>query len=159
MGRHFASYNEADPAPVVALLDQCPPCFDKGTWRTWLLDVHRGTLNDPVNRALLNRGVLPSVCDDCTQGYAQRMQAQGRCVPPRTAAQAVAGDMHVHLGAVARAAAPTSAGFDGPGAKVNPSGSASTGNSRPNAQSESASPMVGMQRPSGLCLQDQGVEA
>ena len=81
MGRHFAQYNKAAPAVVVVLLDKRPACFDAIGWELWLLDVHRGTLNDPVNRALLNRGAMPGYCSECTLGYAARMAAQGKCHP------------------------------------------------------------------------------
>lgn len=81
-GRQFAQYNKADPAPVVLLLEKRPLCFGTADWRLYLLDVHRGTLNDPANRQRLVRGELPAFCAECTEAYRTKMEAQGKCHPP-----------------------------------------------------------------------------
>lgn len=80
-GRQFSQYNKADPAPVVRLMEKRPQCFRPEQWRLWLLDVHRGTLNDQPNRQRLIRGEVPDYCVGCTQGYRDRMEAAGKCRP------------------------------------------------------------------------------
>lgn len=59
-----------------------PECFGTADWRLYLLDVHRGTLNDPANRQRLVRGELPAFCAECTEAYRTKMEAQGKCHPP-----------------------------------------------------------------------------
>lgn len=102
-GRHFSQYNKADPEPVVRLLAQRPQCFGASDWRLYLLDVHRGTLNDPANRQRLVRGVAPNYCEECTQGYRASMQARGRCHPHPDSLTSV-GDANVSPSPAARAA-------------------------------------------------------
>lgn len=81
-GRQFSQYNKADPDPVVRLMEKRPQCFRPEDWRLYLLDVHRGTLNDQPSRQRLIRGELPDFCRECTENYRSRMEAQGKCHPP-----------------------------------------------------------------------------
>ena len=63
-------------------MEKRPQCFRPEQWRLWLLDVHRGTLNDQPNRQRLIRGEVPEFCSGCTENYRSRMEAQGKCHPP-----------------------------------------------------------------------------
>lgn len=137
-GRKFAQYNKADPEPVVRLLDKRPPCFDAAGWRLYLLDVHRGTLNDPANRQRLVRGELPDYCAECTARYQEQMQAQGKCCPPPAANHP--GDSNVSPDSAARAAERTRTAAsvpegdecaDAAGLKPEPTGNARIGFSVP----------------------------
>lgn len=115
-GRKFAQYNVADPLPVVRLLDQRPPCFDAPGWRLYLLDVHRGTLNDAANRARLIRGELPDYCAECTAQFQERMQAQGKCCPAPSSNSA--GGCNVSPEPAARAAGRARTAVSAPSAEV-----------------------------------------
>lgn len=106
----------ADPAPVLALLDKQPPCFDAKGWRLYLLDVHRGTLNDSANRQRLIRGELPTYCDECTAQYQSRMQAVGKCCPPPSSNSA--GGCDVSPEPAAREAGRTRTAVSAPSAEV-----------------------------------------
>lgn len=155
MGRHFAQYNAADPKPVVALLEKCPPCFEPKQWRVWLLDVHRGTLNDEAERARLNRGETPPYCDACTVGYANKMKAQGRCSPPERPIPGfgvVEESCMRHEGA-ARAAPEPSGRRRGLDVKVTPTGAIPQPQPGGNARTGFASPRAGLTWLSGLCAE------
>lgn len=81
-GRSFDARNHLLPAAVEALAATPPACFDRPIWRLYLIDCHRGALNDAASRARINRGEFPNYCDECQAGYQTRMQAAGRCHPP-----------------------------------------------------------------------------
>lgn len=116
-GRHFAQYNKATPEVVVRLLPARPACFtDPRDWLNYLMDVHRGTLNDPPNRQRLIRGELPDYCSDCSAQYQARMQAQGKCCPPPSSNSA--GGCDVSLEPAAREAGRTRTAVSAPSAEV-----------------------------------------
>jgi hypothetical protein len=81
-GRQFNAPNKAVPACVERMAAKPPACFTQPTWRLYLLDCYRGTLNDAAARARLNRDELPPYCEDCSREHAETMRAQMRCRPP-----------------------------------------------------------------------------
>lgn len=112
-GRRLTQYNQADPKPVVALLEKRPLCFDATMWRLFVIDSWRSVLHEPDQRARLARGEPPDYCSDCTPGYRALMQSQGRCHPPANStglpAQQVVGGIRDRLDEAAAAAESTSA--------------------------------------------------
>lgn len=81
-GRSFDQRNVTLPAAVEALAENPPACFDKPIWRLYLIDCHRGALNDPASRARIYRGEVPDFCSECQAGYRAQMQAKNKCHPP-----------------------------------------------------------------------------
>lgn len=153
-GRQFGQYNVAMPAVVAVLLDKKPACFDARTWAMWLLDVHRGTLNDEAERARLNRGETPPYCDACTVGYANKMKAQGRCSPPqRPVPFGVVEESCMRHEGAARAAPEPSGRRRGLGVKVTPAGAIPQPRPGGNARTGFASPRAGLTWLSGLCAE------
>lgn len=81
-GRQFNAVNKSVPACVERMAEKVPACFTRPTWRLYLLDHYRGTLNDPAARARMNRDEVPDYCADCSLAYAHDMRASMRCRPP-----------------------------------------------------------------------------
>lgn len=85
-GRQFNATNKTVPECVERMAAKPPACFERGTWRMYLLDCYRGTLNDAAARARLNRDEVPDFCSDCTLAHAEAMRGSMRCRPPVGAA-------------------------------------------------------------------------
>lgn len=153
-GRNFAQYNKADPAAVAALMDKCPPCFERPIWRIYLLDVHRAVLDDKPNRLRLHRGECPDYCDDCVTGWRDKMRAAGRCHPPENAPRVEVVGVHTcHREVAARAAIKPSGVRGAPDVKAIAPALAFNSPLRENAPSSFARPMPDRNWASVLCVE------
>jgi hypothetical protein len=84
-GRSFDARNKQLPAAVEAMAQHPPACFDQRIWRLFLVDCYRGALNNPAERARMDRMQRPDYCSDCARAHREQMLAAGRCQPPTLA--------------------------------------------------------------------------
>jgi hypothetical protein len=80
-GRQFGARNKEAPACVAEIAKQVPACFSAVQWLSYVDDCYRSALNDPAERARMDRGQAPNHCVGCTVGYRERMRGEGRCFP------------------------------------------------------------------------------
>lgn len=130
-GRKFAQFDKPDPPEVVALLSSQPKCYSPKGWRLYLLDVHRGTLQDRPNQRRVKAGEVPNYCFGCDAAYREAKEKAGLCFPPyqQSIPKWVAGETHERPKTDAAVPACPANPVDGsaarlvPGVKVMPNGS------------------------------------